>query len=146
VAAAIAGRPALLVTGDGSFGLSALELETAVRLRAPVVVVVANNAAWNIERHDQMVNWGGRLLGVELGDCRYDLLALALGARGERVEEPEGLLPALRRAFAAPPALLDVPVTRDAVSPDGRSGLARVPDLQALDGWDAAERALAAGG
>jgi acetolactate synthase I/II/III large subunit len=140
IAAALASRPALAFTGDGAFGLSALELETAVRLQAPVVVVVANNAGWNIERYDQKVNWAGRLVEVELGDCRYDLLARSLGAHGERVEAPAALLPALRRAFSMPPALVDVAVTRDAVSPDGRAGLARVPDQQALDAWDEAER------
>lgn len=140
IASALAGRPALLVTGDGALGFSAMELETAARLRTPVVVVVLNNAAWNIERHDQQVNWGGRLVASELSDCRFDLVARGLGVHGQRVERPEALLPALKRAFASPPALVDVAVTRDAISPDGRSGLARVPDLQALDSWDAAER------
>jgi acetolactate synthase-1/2/3 large subunit len=145
IAAALGGRPALVFTGDGAFGLSALELETAVRLQARVVVVVANNAGWNIERYDQQVNWDGRLVEVELGDCRFDLVARGLGAYAERVERSDELVPALERALARAPALLDVAVTRDATSPDARSGLARVPDRQALDSWDEAERRLAGG-
>jgi hypothetical protein len=47
---------------------------------------------------------------------------------------------ALERCLAKLPAVLDVAVARDAVSPDGRSGLARVPPFQAIQSWDDAER------
>jgi len=48
----------------------------------------------------------------------------------------------LERAFSRVPALLDVLVTRDAVSPDASSGLATVPDFQPLTSWNDAETAL----
>ena len=47
---------------------------------------------------------------------------------------------ALTRAFERAPALLDVLVTRDAISPDASSGLPSVPDLQPLSSWDDAEK------
>jgi acetolactate synthase-1/2/3 large subunit len=59
---------------------------------------------------------------------------------GERVERPEDLVGALDRAFANRPALVDVVVTPEAISSDGKTGLAWVPDLQALEAWDNAER------
>jgi acetolactate synthase-1/2/3 large subunit len=143
VAAALCrpGPPVVCVTGDGALGFHALELDTAVRSGAPVLVVVANNEGWNIERADQLAAWGN-VVGTELPGCRYDRLAQAFGAHGVRVEEPEQLRPALAEALGRLPAVVDVLVTRDAPSPDFRSGLAGVPDLQPLTTWDEAERRL----
>lgn len=140
IAAALAfpDRPVLCVVGDGAFGFNAIEVDTAVRHRAKAVFVVANNAAWNIERYDQLVNYG-LVAGTELGSADYAAVAQALGAHGERVEDPADLLPALRRAVAAAPAVVDVVVTRDAVSSDTTKGLSIVPDYQALTPWNEAE-------
>jgi acetolactate synthase-1/2/3 large subunit len=135
-------RRVVALTGDGSFGFNALEVSTAVRHRAPVVFVVANNAAWNLERTDQDVNYAGNVFGTDLPDCRYDLLGAALGAHGEHVTDPDDLPAALERAFAHAPAVVDVAVTRDAISPDFESGLADLPSLQTLRTWDEAERRL----
>jgi acetolactate synthase-1/2/3 large subunit len=144
VAAALTlpGRRVIAVVGDGALGFTAMELDTAVRRGARVLVVVANNAGWNIERRDQIDRFGGNLVGVELPGCRYDLLARALGAHGERVEDAAALPEALRRGLANAPALVDVRVSRDPVSPDSRSGMAGVPALQALGSWDRAEHRL----
>jgi acetolactate synthase-1/2/3 large subunit len=59
----------------------------------------------------------------------------------ERIHKAEDRPAALERAFASQPALIDVLVTPEAVSSDGRSGLAWVPNLQPLAAWDEAERA-----
>lgn len=144
VAAALAfpGRRVVAVIGDGSFGFHAMEIDTAVRTGASALFVVANNEAWNIERQDQVSSYDGNVVGTELPGCRYDLLARALGAHGERVEDPEKLPAALDLALARLPALLDVTVTRSARSPDFESGLASVPDYHALGSWDRAERRL----
>ncbi|HEX6493623.1 MAG TPA: thiamine pyrophosphate-dependent enzyme, partial [Candidatus Dormibacteraeota bacterium] len=136
------GRRVVAITGDGAIGFSAMELDTAVRRGARVLLVVANNAGWNIERHDQIERFGGNLVGVELPGCRYDLLAQALGAHGERVEDAGALPAALRRGLENAPAVVDVWVSREPVSPDSRSGMAAVPTFQALGPWDEAERTL----
>jgi acetolactate synthase-1/2/3 large subunit len=106
------------------------------------VFVVANNEAWNLERIDQAVNYGGNVFGTDLPGCRYDRLGAALGAHGEHVTDPADLPAAFERAFANAPAVVDVAVTRDAVSPDFESGLADLPSLQTLRTWDEAERRL----
>ncbi|HEX3605449.1 MAG TPA: thiamine pyrophosphate-binding protein [Candidatus Dormibacteraeota bacterium] len=134
------GRRVIAVVGDGAAGFSVMELDTAVRRGARVLVVVANNAGWNIERRDQIDRFDGNLVGVELPGCRYDLIARALGARGERVEDAADLPAALRRGLENAPAVVDVRVSREPVSPDSRSGMAGVPTLQALGQWDLAER------
>lgn len=133
-------RRVIAVIGDGSFGLTAMEIDTAVRAGARAVFVVANNGSWAIERHDQIAGYDGNLVGVDLPGCRYDRLAQGLGAYAERVEKAEDLPGALERAFENAPALLDVAVTKDAESPDFKNGLAGVPDRQALEVWDQAEK------
>ncbi|MDN4517162.1 thiamine pyrophosphate-binding protein [Mycolicibacterium austroafricanum] len=127
------------VIGDGSFGFTAMEIDTAVRRGARAVFVVVNNEAWNIERHDQADRFDGNLVGVDLPGCRYDQLARSLGAHGERVEDPGELGDALKRAIDNAPAVVDVLVSRQAKSPDYLSGLAEVPPRQAVGPWNAAE-------
>lgn len=132
-------RPVVVATGDGSFGFNAMEIDTAVRHNAPVLIVVANNGAWQIEVHDQTVTHG-KVVGTKLARSDYAAMARAFGMHGERVETQEQLGPAIERALANRPALLDMVVTSDAISSDGKTGLAWVPDLQPLAAWDEAER------
>jgi acetolactate synthase I/II/III large subunit len=141
IAAALAypQRTVVVATGDGSFGFNAIELDTAARHRAPVLFVVANNGAWQIEVHDQQTTYG-RVVGTRLQSADHAAMARAFGMHGERVERAEDLPAALDRALANRPALIDVLVTTDAVSSDAKSGLAWVPDLQPLAAWDEAER------
>jgi len=142
IAAALAepGRQVISVTGDGAYGLNAMEVDTAVRHGAKAVFIVSNNAAWNIERFDQETNYGGRVVGTTLRHSDYAGMARALGAHGERVEKPGELKAALQRALAAAPAVVDVLTSQDAVSSDAQKGLGFVPDYQALTAWDDAER------
>jgi acetolactate synthase-1/2/3 large subunit len=132
-------RPVIVATGDGSFGFNAIELDTAARHKAPVLIVVANNGAWQIEVHDQTVTHG-KVVGTRLQFSDHAAMARAFGMHGERVETEDQLKPALERALANRPALLDVIVTPEAVSSDAKTGLAWVPDLQPLAAWDEAER------
>jgi acetolactate synthase-1/2/3 large subunit len=132
-------RPVIVATGDGSFGFNAIEVDTAVRHKAPVLIVVANNGAWQIEVHDQTVTHG-KVVGTKLQFSDHAAMARAFGMHGERVESLDQLRPAIERALANRPALLDVVVTPDAVSSDAKTGLAWVPDLQPLAAWDEAER------
>ena len=142
VAAALAepGRQVICVNGDGAFGINAMEIDTAVRHGAKAVFIVSNNAAWNIERLDQQENYGGRVVGTTLRHSDYAAMARALGAHGERVEKPEEMEAALKRALANAPALIDVVTSQFALSSDARKGLGFVPDYQALTAWDEAEQ------
>jgi acetolactate synthase-1/2/3 large subunit len=133
-------RQVVVLSGDGSFGFNAIELDTCRRHKARVVFVIANNSAWNIERNDQKTTYDGRIVGTELEGCNYAGLAQALGVHGERVDRVETLPDALIRAFERAPAVLDVIVTRDAMSPDALSGIPVIPERQALTSWDKMER------
>ena len=132
-------RPVVVATGDGAFGFNAIEVDTAVRHKAPVLIVVANNGAWQIEVHDQTVTHG-KVVGTKLQFADHAAMARAFGMHAERVETAEQLGPAIKRALANRPALLDMVVTPEAVSSDAKTGLAWVPDLQPLAAWDEAEQ------
>jgi thiamine pyrophosphate-dependent acetolactate synthase large subunit-like protein len=91
----------IVVHGDGSLGLNAMELDTAVRHDLPVIVVVSNNGGWTAADRFKA--------GRELGDTRFDLIGEALGCHGEHVERPEEIRPALERAKASgKPAVINV--------------------------------------
>ena len=134
-------RQVVCVSGDGAFGLHAMEIDTAKRHGARAVFIVSNNAAWNIERVDQAMNYGGRIVGTTLDWSDHAAMARAFGLHAERVTDPDQLRGAIERALAHAPALIDVVTTRDALSSDAGKGLGWVPDRQALTAWDEAERA-----
>jgi acetolactate synthase-1/2/3 large subunit len=92
----------ILLSGDGAFGLNGMELETAVRFGLPLVCVVGNDGGWGMIRTIQEAFYGReRLVATSLPLTRYDLVAEALGGRGETIEDPQALGPALERALAA---------------------------------------------
>ena len=129
----------VVATGDGAFGFNAMEIDTAVRHRAPVLIVVANNGAWQIEVHDQPETHG-KVVGTRLQFADHAAMARAFGLHGERVERADDL-PGGDRARAGQPAgAARRGRHAGARSSDGKSGLAWVPDLQPLAAWDGAER------
>ncbi len=136
---ALPDRTVVVATGDGAFGFNAMEIDTAVRHRAPVLIVVANNGAWAIEVRDQLETHG-KVVGTQLQFADHAAMARAFGMHAERVTSADDLPAAIQRALANRPALLDVLVTPEAASSDAKSGLAWVPDLQALGAWDSAEK------
>ena len=105
-----------------------------------MLIVVANNGSWAIEVCDQQETHG-KVVGTRRQFADHAAMARAFGLHAERVERAEDLPAANERALAHLPALLDVLVTPEAASSDAKSGLAWLPDLQALGAWDDAERA-----
>lgn len=112
------GRPVCMITGDGAFGFHVMELETAAREELPIVVLVAVDAAWGMEKTAFLAqgygaaDWERR--GIDLASVSYDAMARSLGCHGERVERIEELEPALDRSIAArKPAVIHVQVDRE---------------------------------
>jgi acetolactate synthase-1/2/3 large subunit len=96
----------LVLHGDGSFGINAMDIDTAVRHKVPVVCVISNNGGWTAD-----APWTRPLPkpGRNLGHTRYDRMAQELGAHGEFVEKPHDIRPALERAYASgKPAIVNV--------------------------------------
>ncbi|HEY8288883.1 MAG TPA: thiamine pyrophosphate-binding protein [Acetobacteraceae bacterium] len=102
--------PIFAVLGDGTFGFHMAEIETAVRLGLPYVAVVGTDARWNAEYNLQVRDYGpNRTHGCELNPTRYDLVATALGAHGELVENAADLPGAIERSLASgKPAVVNV--------------------------------------
>jgi acetolactate synthase I/II/III large subunit len=103
IAARIA-RPSaqvVLLLGDGAAGFSLMDADTLVRHRLPVVMICGNNGAWGLEKHPMQALYGYDVAADLQPRCRYDEVVRALGGAGEIVTRPDGIAPALRRAFAA---------------------------------------------
>ncbi len=94
-------RQIVVAIGDGDFGMMTQELETSVREKLPVVVVVYNDSGYGALRLFQKVQHQGRYLGSDYGQTDLAMLAEAYGARGEQIDKPGDLAPALMRALAA---------------------------------------------
>ena len=111
-------RQVVLLAGDGAFGFSAMEFDTMVRHRIPVVCVVGNNGIWALEKHP-MLSMLGVSIAADLGDrTRYDRVVESLGGYGELVDRPDQVRPALERAFASGlPACINVICDPDAEYP-----------------------------
>jgi acetolactate synthase-1/2/3 large subunit len=96
-------KQVLVLHGDGSMGMNAMEIDTCVRHNIPVVTVISNNAGWTARTPNS------RKPGRELGFTNFDGMARELGGYGERVEDPDEIRPALERAFASgKPAVVNV--------------------------------------
>jgi acetolactate synthase-1/2/3 large subunit len=87
-------KQVIVLTGDGAFGLNGMEIDTAIRHRIPVLMVISLNGGWTADPK-------GEKPGRQLGYSRYDEMARALGCHGEYVERPEDIRAALERAQRA---------------------------------------------
>jgi benzoylformate decarboxylase len=109
-------RPVVGVCSDGAAMYSITALWTAAHHKLPVTFVMLNNAAYRILKLN-MVEYlgtaarGRKFVAMDLTDpeLRFDRMAESMGVRGQRVEKPEELGPALREAIAhRGPSLVDV--------------------------------------
>jgi acetolactate synthase I/II/III large subunit len=92
-------RQVILLAGDGAFGFSAMEFDTMVRHRIPVVCVIGNNGIWALEKHPMLNMLGVSVAADLVPRTRYDKVVEALGGYGELVDRPDQIRPALERAF-----------------------------------------------
>ena len=108
-------KEVLCYYGDGSFGMTAFDMETANRFGAPYIAVVGNNSAMNQIRYGQIAKYGRERadVGNLLGDVPFSKFAEMLGGYGEEVREPGDIAPALQRA-------------REAVNSSGKSAVVNI--------------------
>jgi acetolactate synthase I/II/III large subunit len=103
-------RKVVAVSGDGGFLMNCQELETACRLRLPIVNVIFRDGGYNLIQWKQQTHLG-RESGVKFGNPDFVALAVAFGAKGYRVDSARALGPILAEALAHPgPSIVDVPV------------------------------------
>jgi thiamine pyrophosphate-dependent acetolactate synthase large subunit-like protein len=108
-------RPVLFMTSDSAFLFHIGELETAARLKLPLVTVVGVDNQWGLEVGVYKRTFGHGKTG-EPGvqwskDVRFDKIAEGLGCRGVYVEKAEDLGPAIKEGFASgKPTVIHVPI------------------------------------
>jgi acetolactate synthase-1/2/3 large subunit len=100
-------QPVFNITGDGAFGFTLQELDTARRYQLPVVTLIHNNQAWGIIRAGQRMQLDFEFAtGLEGTD--YAAIARGFGCHGDSVTEVDAVAPAIERALASGlPAVID---------------------------------------
>ena len=108
-------KEVLCYYGDGSFGMTAFDMETANRFGAPYIAVIGNNSAMNQIRFGQITKYGEDRgdTGNLLGDVPFSKFGEMLGGYGEEVTEASQIAPALQRA-------------REAVQSSGKSAVVNI--------------------
>ena len=104
--------PVLVTVGDGGFGFSAMELDTAARFNAPIILVVGNDGKWNMIKSQMTAMYGEEAdVFLDLEPQQYHKVAEAFGGYGEYVKDPEQVGPAFLRALeSGVPAILNVAI------------------------------------
>ncbi|MFI6824037.1 acetolactate synthase [Micromonospora sp. NPDC050187] len=102
-------RQVCVLMGDGAAGFSLMDVESLVRQKLPVVMVVGNNGIWGLEKHPMRAMYGYDIAADLQPELRYDQVVAAMGGAGETVTKATDLGPALERAFdAGVPYLVNV--------------------------------------
>lgn len=93
------GKELLCYYGDGSFGMTAFDMETANRFGVPYLAVIGNNSAMNQIRYGQLAKYGESRgnVGNLLSDVPFSQFAQMLGGYGEEVRDPAQIAGALQR-------------------------------------------------
>jgi acetolactate synthase-1/2/3 large subunit len=131
-------RPVIGVTGDGGFGMTMAELETAVRERCRIVLIVFDNRRYGTIRMHQAARGTGVGVATELGPLDIVRIAEGFGARGVRAEDDEAFETALRDALVADgPTVIHLPLDRRWVSIDDHPGKVDAAPAATSDETDA---------
>ena len=90
----------LCLYGDGSFGMTVFDMETANRFGAPYIAIVGNNSHMNQIRYGQITKYGEERgnIGNKLGDVQFSVFAEMLGGYGAEIHQPQEIQPALQKA------------------------------------------------
>ncbi len=104
-------KKVICITGDGSFMFNVQELETAVRLNLPIVIIIGNNCAWGMIKSNQKNNLGKRYCDTEFPPINYAKIAKGFGCFAVKIERPDDIKSALQQAFdSKKPAVIDVDI------------------------------------
>lgn len=114
----------VLLLGDGAAGMSLMDVDTLVRHRLPVVMVIGNNSCWGLEKHPMRFLYGYDVATDLAPGTAYDKVAQALGCDGETVSSPEEIGAAFDRAFATDgPYLVNVLTDPEVAYPRTTTGV-----------------------
>ncbi len=121
----------MLYSSDSAFLFHISEIETAVRLKLPIICVVGCDYAWGLEvrAYRTIVGPESAETGSHWGKVRLDKIAEGFGAHGEYVENAEDIGPAIERALASgKPAVVQIPI-------DGKENAGQPPNYDEYKTW-----------
>lgn len=111
-------REVICITGDGAFAHMWSELETAVRMKTKVILIVLNNQILGYQWHAEEVMYGSHTDACQFAPVDHAAIARACGCEGVRVEKPGDFKPALEQAMKSPQTtLIDVMIDPKAYPP-----------------------------
>jgi len=121
-------RPAIAYAGDGAWGMSLMEIMTAVRHDIPVTAVVFHNRQWGAEKKNQVEFYNRRFVAGELDNESFAEIARSMGAEGITVDRLEDVGPALKKAIdmqmnEGKTCVIEVMCTRELGDPFRRDAL-----------------------
>ncbi|WP_369343281.1 thiamine pyrophosphate-dependent enzyme [Cobetia crustatorum] len=121
-------RPAIAYAGDGAWGMSLMEIMTAVRHDIPVTAVVFHNRQWGAEKKNQVEFYNRRFVAGELDNQSFAEIARSMGAEGITVDCLEDVGPALKKAIdmqmnEGKTCVIEVMCTRELGDPFRRDAL-----------------------
>ena len=124
-------KQVVCITGDGGFGYHIGDIETAIRLQLPVIVVILNNQTLGFEEHVQDLLYGKVVAEVNsFHDVDYGKIATAFGANGFRVTNADEFARALAVGLERTgPTIIDAVIDRKAIAPVTRYDRVRVREL-----------------
>ena len=99
------------ITGDGSLMFNIQELETAVRLNLPVIIIIANNSCWGMIKSGQKSSFKKRYCDVDFPEIDYVAIAKGFGCYAEKLSDPKEIKLAIQRAIdSKKPSVIDVEI------------------------------------
>jgi acetolactate synthase-1/2/3 large subunit len=101
-------KPVIAIVGDGGFAHSWAELETMVRMKLPVTIVVLNNGILGFQRDAETVKFGTFTSACHFVEVDHAKMAEACGCPAVRVEDPSELAYHLQRGLEQGPLLIEV--------------------------------------
>lgn len=123
-------RPAVAYAGDGAWGMSMMEIMTAVRHDIPVTAVVFHNRQWGAEKKNQVDFYNRRFVAGELDNQSFAQIGIAMGSEGITVDKLEDVGPAFKKAIdmqmnEGKTCVLEIMCTRELGDPFRRDALAK---------------------
>ncbi|WP_442974309.1 acetolactate synthase large subunit [Ruminococcus sp.] len=121
-------KKVLAVSGDGGFMMNCQEMETALRIGVPIVVMIFNDSGYGLIRWKQEDHFGSSCF-TDFTNPDFVKFAESMGAKGYRIQSAEKIIPVLEDAFSQNvPCIIDCPI-------DYSENTRLSERLQKMDAW-----------
>ena len=118
-------KPCISISGDGAWGMSFHELQTAIRLKLRTISIVFNNSQWGAEKKNQIIWFGDRYIGTNLKNPDFAEIALVMGAKSYKCYTEQDVFESLGAALKIQdrPVVIEIMTTRELTDPFRRDAM-----------------------